>query len=122
MATAALVLGIVSLAAAVASASITLFFFLRARRAYISQIAMMLGRMQEMEDTVMRLSEGGYIILRMMMEKGLIDEEEMEIAWRAWVQEPRERAREYAELLREWHERGESEAVLVDPPPTKTSH
>jgi hypothetical protein len=93
----------------------------RIQRAYLAQVAMVLGRMNEIEESVSRIGEGGYLMLRMLMEKGVIDEEEMETAWRTYVEEPRERAREFAELVKEWKEKPEQDGVLVEDPP-KTTH
>ena len=114
MSTAVLAISIVAIVISLASLVISAVFLHRSRRAQIAQAALILSQVAKLEEAVERLGEGGYVILRMMMERGLIDEEEMDRAWRAYVEEPRERAREYAELLREWKERGENGSVLVD--------
>jgi hypothetical protein len=121
MAIAGFVIALVSLAVSV-SAGILFFLYLgRLQRAYLTQIALMIGRIGEIEESVARMGEGGYLILRMLMEKGIIDEDEMERAWRLYVEEPRQKAREFAELVRAWKERAEKEGFLVEAP-NKTAH
>jgi len=121
MAIAGFVIAIVALASSITVAIVNFYQINRFQRAYLSQMTALVGRMGELEESVARIGEGGYLLLRMLMEKGLVDEDEMEIAWKAYVEEPRERAMEYDELLREWKERAEKDGVLVESS-SKTSH
>jgi hypothetical protein len=122
MSSAALAISIVSLVISLSALAASLVFWRRARRERVAEVTLILSQVSRLEESLERMGEGGYVILRMLMERGLVDEEELTGAWRAYVEEPRERAREYAELLKEWKERGETGSVLVDERGTKLRH
>ena len=121
MAVAGFVIAIVAVCASVTAAILAGLYLTRLRRAYITQMAMVLARLEEIEGDVRQLGENGYVLARMLLEKGLVDEEELETAFKVFVEEARAQAREHAALLKEWKERAETDGVLVEELP-KTAH
>ena len=121
MAIAGFVLAIVAVVAAVAGAALGAWQLGRLRRASIAHTALVLARLEELEGDVRQLGENHYVIARMLLEKGIVDEDELEKAFTVFLDEARAQAREHAALLREWKERADTDGVLVEEPP-KTAH
>lgn len=121
MAIAGFVLAIVAVCVAVAAAAIGAFYVGRVRRVSIAQTALILARLEELEADVRQVGENHYVIARTLLEKGIVDEDELEKAFTVFVEEARAQAREHAALLKEWRERADTDGVLVEETP-KTAH
>ena len=115
------VIAIVALCASVTAAILVAVYLGRLRRVYLTQTAMVLARLEELEGDVRQLGENGYILTRMLLDKGIVNEDEVAAAFTVFVEEARAQAREHAALLKEWKDRTDKDGILVEELP-KTTH